>query len=93
MRQQTRLHASRRFELARHVRSQLPSYAIPLFLRFQEELEVTGTFKQVKGDLKKQGFDPKSVSEPVYVLPPRHTEYIPLTADLHRQITARELEF
>ena len=78
---------------ARHVRSQLPTYAIPLFLRFTEELEVTGTFKQVKGDLKKQGFDPKAVAEPVYVLPPRHTEYIPLTADLHRQITARELEF
>jgi citronellyl-CoA synthetase len=79
---------------AQHVRSQLPPYAIPVFLRFQEELEVTGTFKQVKGDLKKQGFDPTAMQgEPVYVLPPRHTEYVPLTADLHRQITARELEF
>jgi citronellyl-CoA synthetase len=78
---------------AAHVRSQLPPYAVPVFLRFQEELEVTGTFKQVKGDLKKQGFDPSAVKEPVYVLPPRHTEYVPLTADLHRQIAARELEF
>jgi citronellyl-CoA synthetase len=78
---------------AAHVRAQLPSYAVPVFLRFQEELEVTGTFKQVKGDLKKQGFDPAAVKEPVYVLPPRHTEYVPLTPDLHRQIAARELEF
>ncbi len=78
---------------ARHVRGQLPAYAVPVFLRFQEELEVTGTFKQVKGDLKKQGFDPAAVGEPVFVLPPRHTEYVTLTPDLHRQISARELEF
>ncbi|MBZ0234392.1 MAG: long-chain-acyl-CoA synthetase [Deltaproteobacteria bacterium] len=78
---------------AQHVRTQLPPYAVPVFLRFQEELEITGTFKQVKGDLKKQGFDPAAVNEPVYVLPPRHTEYVPLTPDLHRQIAARELEF
>jgi hypothetical protein len=66
---------------------------VPVFLRFQEELEVTGTFKQLKGDLKKQGFDPAAVPEPVFVLPPRHTEYVPLTSDLHRSIAARELEF
>jgi fatty-acyl-CoA synthase len=78
---------------ARHVRAQLPPYAVPVFLRFQEELEITGTFKQLKGDLKKQGFDPAAVPEPVFVLPPRHTEYVPMTTDLHRSIAAKELEF
>lgn len=79
--------------LARHVRDQLPPYAVPVFLRVQPELEVTGTFKQVKGDLKKQGYDPAQVAEPLYVMPPRHTGYVPLTPELHRQLLARELEF
>jgi citronellyl-CoA synthetase len=79
---------------ARHVRSQLPPYAVPVFLRFQQELEVTGTFKQLKGDLKKQGFDPDAVgAEPVFVLPPRHSEYVPLSRDMFRSIAAREVEF
>ncbi|HEX5062996.1 MAG TPA: long-chain-acyl-CoA synthetase, partial [Kofleriaceae bacterium] len=39
----------------RHVESQLPAYARPLFLRVRPELEVTGTFKQVKSDLRRQG--------------------------------------
>lgn len=78
---------------ARHVRAQLPPYAVPVFLRFQEELEVTGTFKQVKSDLKKQAFDPAAVADPLYVMPPRHTEYVPLSADLYRAIGTRDLEF
>jgi citronellyl-CoA synthetase len=78
---------------ARHVRAQLPSYAVPVFLRFQEELEVTGTFKQMKGDLRKQGFDPAAVPEPIYVLPPRHTDYVPMTSAMFLAISERELAF
>ena len=78
---------------ARHVRGQLPAYAQPLFLRVRPELEVTGTFKQVKGDLKRQGFDPAQVGEPLFVMPPKQTVYIPLTDELHRAIAAAQLSF
>jgi len=77
---------------ARHVQGQLPSYAWPIFLRVSPELEVTGTFKQVKSELKKQGHDPKLVKEPVYVLPPRTNAYKLLTDDLHKSIVSGELQ-
>jgi citronellyl-CoA synthetase len=78
---------------ARHVESQLPAYARPLFLRVRPELEVTGTFKQVKSDLRRQGFDPSLVDEPLFVMPPRQTSYVALTSDQYRSIAAGEVGF
>jgi len=79
--------------LARHLRAELPPYAVPLFLRFQTELEITGTFKQVKSELRRQGFDPAAVPEPLFVLPPHHTTYVPLSPELYQAITRGELAF
>ncbi len=73
------------------VREQLPPYAWPLFLRFRTELDTTGTFKQKKGDLKKEGFDPAKVHEPLYVLLPRSDKYQPMTADLYARIESGEI--
>ncbi len=78
---------------AKHLQEQLPVYAQPVFLRVRPELEVTGTFKQVKGDLKKQGFDPAQCDEPLYVMPPRTCDYVALTDELHRAIAGAELSF
>jgi len=78
---------------ARHLQAQLPPYAWPLFLRVRPELDATGTFKQLKGDLRRQAYDPAQVGEPLYVLPPRHTGYVPLTDGIHHQITSGELAF
>jgi acyl-CoA synthetase (AMP-forming)/AMP-acid ligase II len=72
--------------LARLLCEQLPSYAVPVFVRFRPELEVTGTFKQRKGDLRDQGFDPGKINEPLYVMLPRTNEFVPLTAELFRDI-------
>jgi citronellyl-CoA synthetase len=77
---------------AKHVKSQLPPYAWPLFLRISPELEVTGTFKQIKSELRKQGFDPKVVSEPLFVLPPKAAEYVKLTDELFGKIEKRAIE-
>ena len=45
-----------------------PSYAVPVFLRIDEDIDVTGTFKMLKGDLRKQGYDIEQISGPVYVM-------------------------
>ena len=42
-------------------RAHLPDYARPLFLRIQSEIDVTGTFKQKKIDLVREGFDPAAM--------------------------------
>ena len=79
--------------LASHLRAQLPAYAVPLFLRIEDALEVTGTFKQLKSELRRQGFDPALVTRPLFVVPPGSATYVPLTAELHRAITRGELAF
>ena len=43
--------------LAGHVRSKLPRYAVPVFLRVAPQLAYTGTFKIQKGQAKREGVD------------------------------------
>jgi fatty-acyl-CoA synthase len=57
--------------LAAHVEKNLPSYARPVFLRFQKAIEATSTFKQRKIDLQKEAFDPSVVKDPLYVHSPK----------------------
>ena len=61
-----------------YVLEHLPSYARPVFLRIQREIDTTGTFKMVKGDLRKEGYDLEQVEDPLYVLKPRSDIYEPL---------------
>jgi acyl-CoA synthetase (AMP-forming)/AMP-acid ligase II len=77
--------------LAQHLLEELPPYAVPLFLRLRDEQEVTGTFKFKKVDLKKQGFDPGVVSDPLHVLLDRGRGYEPLTLESYRRIARGEL--
>ena len=58
-----------------YICEQLPSYARPVFLRIQQELDTTGTFKMVKGALRKEGYDKSQVRDELYVLKPRSTKY------------------
>ncbi|NXN61211.1 S27A2 synthetase, partial [Rynchops niger] len=44
----------------------LPAYAAPRFVRIQDVLETTGTFKQCKGNLVKEGFDPNVIKDPLF---------------------------
>jgi citronellyl-CoA synthetase len=38
-------------------------------------MDTTGTFKMVKGELRKAGYDLELVSDPIYVLKPRSDTY------------------
>ena len=69
---------------------QLPAYARPLFLRILPEMDTTGTFKMLKTDLRKQGFDPDLVSDQLYVLKPGAERYEPLERDFFATILAGE---
>src|SRR5690606_5380873 len=52
------------------VASELPSYAQPRFVRLLESLELTGTFKVQKGNLRKDGADPARVQDRLFVWSP-----------------------
>lgn len=63
---------------SKHVNASLPAYARPLFLRVESEIDVTGTFKMVKGKLREEGYDPDRVADPLYVMKPGSDRYEPL---------------
>ena len=76
-----------------YVSKELPPYARPVFLRVQRDIEVTGTMKMVKGDLKREGYDIAAVDDPLYVLPPGGDGYRPLDQELYAAIAGGEAGF
>ncbi len=69
-----------------YVKENLPVYARPVFLRIKKELDVTGTMKMVKGDLRKEAYDVDQVSEPLFVLKPGADKYEPLDTGYYETI-------
>ena len=69
-----------------YVRRELPNYAIPVFLRVQPDIDVTGTFKMLKGDLREQAYNIADFDDPVYVLKQGATEYSVLDGDFLKEI-------
>jgi fatty-acyl-CoA synthase len=75
--------------LAAHLQKALPSYARPVFLRFQKEIAATSTFKQTKVGLQAEGYDPSKISDPLYVRDSAGA-YAPLTPERYAQIQKGE---
>lgn len=69
-----------------HLAHRLPSYARPVFIRISRELDATETFKQKKGELAREGFDPAAISDPLFVLDPKSGAYIALDAEVHARV-------
>lgn len=69
----------------------LPSYARPRFLRLQQEVDMTSTFKQRKVTLQKEGFDVGTVTEPMYYLNLKTDQYLPLDATICGTINKGEI--
>jgi len=62
-------------EFASFIEAQLPPFARPVFIRVQGDIEVTGTFKMLKTELKKTGYNPNATDDPLYVMKPRASRY------------------
>uniref|UniRef100_A0A8C2GBK4 long-chain-fatty-acid--CoA ligase n=1 Tax=Cyprinus carpio TaxID=7962 RepID=A0A8C2GBK4_CYPCA len=69
-----------------HMTTYLPSYARPRFIRIQDCLAVTCTFKQLKGKLVEEGFNPAVITDPLFVLDETVKSYSPLTRDAYQSI-------
>ncbi len=76
--------------LAAAIARDLPPYARPVFVRLLPELEITGTFKQRKVELVKDGFDPGAIRDPLYVF--EGGAYVPLDAARHAAILAGQFK-
>ncbi|CAB3244952.1 unnamed protein product [Arctia plantaginis] len=72
--------------LAKGLRSSLPIFARPLFIRIMPESPLTATFKLKKRELMEQGFAVNIHSDPQYFLDQKTGEYVPLTQKLYDDI-------
>jgi len=74
----TQLHA--------HLAERLPAYAQPLFLRIQDRIAVTGTFKHQKADLVRESFDPAATPDATYFCDPNARAYVQIDTALFERI-------
>jgi fatty-acyl-CoA synthase len=72
--------------LRAHLVKRLPEYARPLFLRIRHEIEATGTFKQKKVDLVREGFDPATIEDPLFFNDSASQSFLPLDQALYDRI-------
>ncbi|KAM5235207.1 long-chain fatty acid transport protein 2 isoform 2-T2 [Ctenodactylus gundi] len=79
-------------KLFQHVADYLPSYARPRFLRIQDAIEITGTFKHRKVGLMKEGFDPTAIKDALYFLDDTAKAYVPMTEDIFNAINSKALK-
>jgi fatty-acyl-CoA synthase len=71
-----------------HLARALPSYARPLFLRIQDRIAVTATFKHQKSDLVRDGFDPAAMADAIYFDDPSQRAYVRLDEPIYERIKA-----
>ncbi|HYS46805.1 MAG TPA: hypothetical protein VEM35_10215, partial [Rhizomicrobium sp.] len=79
--------------LPARLKTRLASYARPIFLRLSPRIDVTGTFKQRKVDLVREGFDPSVIADPLYFLDPASGKYERLTPERYAEIVAGRVKF
>ena len=79
--------------LTTYVQRELPAFGRPVFLRVQREFDLTGTFKMVKGDLKREGYDLTQTDDPIYVMKPGGNAYERLDPEYLKTIGAASAGF
>ncbi|KAF7656350.1 hypothetical protein LDENG_00042720 [Lucifuga dentata] len=67
------------------IKTSLPSYARPRFIRIQATLAVTGTYKQMKTKLAEEGFNPAVIKDPLFYLED-NKGYVPMTQEIFNSI-------
>ena len=80
-------------DFSEHVNRELPPYARPVFLRILPAMDTTGTFKMVKGELRKQAYDPDQVEDALYVMKPGSATYEPLDSAFAARIRSGDAGF
>ena len=91
-----RLSAGTRLDapaLAAYLDQAMPAYAAPVFIRLLGEVDVTGTFKYKKSDLKKTAYDPAQTSDPLFVRLPGSKVYEALSKALYGKIHKGDYRF
>lgn len=76
-----------------YINEKLPPFARPYFVRLRDQIDATNSFKQMKQQLQKEGFNPTLVKDPLYFLDPRTDQYVPLTEEVYQEIVDHKIRF
>ncbi|MFX0164781.1 MAG: long-chain-acyl-CoA synthetase [Candidatus Hodarchaeota archaeon] len=80
-------------ELVKLLAENLAPYAIPIFLRFKTNMTTTHSFKLKKLKLKEEAFNPEIIDDPLFILIPKESRYIPLTKVIYKRIQKQKYKF
>jgi fatty-acyl-CoA synthase len=69
----------------------LPEYAVPVFLRLRNAIDVTATFKHPKDDLQREGFDPSRIADAIYTHDRERGAYIRLDRELFDRVVSGQV--
>ena len=73
-------------EISRFVLEVLPKYSIPIFIRLKQKLEITGSKKIQKANLRKEGFNLNEIDEPMYLWDSSIKKYILFDQEKYQDI-------
>ncbi|KAL3866996.1 hypothetical protein ACJMK2_044237 [Sinanodonta woodiana] len=73
-------------DIYKHCSDNLPGYAQPLFIRFSQSMNVTATFKHMKVEFVREGYDPSLVADPLYYKDDSKKTYCQLTHQIYDQL-------
>ncbi|MHA1931536.1 MAG: AMP-binding protein [Promethearchaeota archaeon] len=75
------------------VNDKIPAYAIPIFIRIKKEFATTATDKIQKVVLKQEGYNINEIEDPIYILLPRTSKYVPLTKEIYDGVMAGKYRY
>jgi len=75
------------------VNDKIPVYAIPIFIRIKKEFATTATDKIQKVKLKQEGYNINEIEDPIYILLPRSSKYVPLTKEIYEGVMAGKYRY
>jgi len=70
--------------LRKHLATSLPPYAMPVFLRIRNQVDLTGTFKYSKTELLREGYDPDASADDLYF--DCLEAYVQLDKDMYQRV-------
>ena len=72
--------------LSTKLKTELPAYANPIFIRLVEDLEHTGTYKTKKNKLVEENYNVKVIVDKVFYFDLKEQNYVLLTNDVYENI-------
>ena len=93
LKQGAKLDANDLEKMVNQFKAELPAYAVPVFLRIQQQMETTGTFKYSKNKLKEEAFNPEASEDQLYVLLPNETKYCDISKEIYQNIEQSKYRF